>query len=50
VDNIKMDLRGIGWDGMEWIKVAQDRDQWMIGSCETGNEPFGCIKCWEALE
>jgi hypothetical protein len=27
VDNIKMDLREIGWDGMEWINVAQDRDQ-----------------------
>jgi hypothetical protein len=28
VDNIKMDLREIGWDGMDWINVAQDRDQW----------------------
>jgi hypothetical protein len=28
VDNIKMDLREIGWDGMDWIEVAQDRDQW----------------------
>jgi hypothetical protein len=28
VDNIKMDLREIGWDGMDWIDVAQDRDQW----------------------
>jgi hypothetical protein len=27
VDNIKMVLRGIGWDGMDWIKLAQDRDQ-----------------------
>jgi hypothetical protein len=28
VDNIKMDLGEIGWDGMDWIEVAQDRDQW----------------------
>jgi hypothetical protein len=28
VDNIKMDLREIGWDGVDWIDVAQDRDQW----------------------
>jgi hypothetical protein len=28
VDNIKMDLGEIGWDGMDWIKLAQDRDQW----------------------
>jgi hypothetical protein len=26
VDNIKMDLREM--DGMEWIDMAQDRDQW----------------------
>jgi hypothetical protein len=28
VDNIKMDLRRIGWGGMNWIDLAQDRDQW----------------------
>jgi hypothetical protein len=28
VDNIKMELRGIGWDGIDWIELAQDRDQW----------------------
>jgi hypothetical protein len=28
VDNIKMDLRKIRWDGMDWIDLAQDRDQW----------------------
>jgi hypothetical protein len=28
VDNIKMDLREIGWDGVNWIDKAQDRDQW----------------------
>jgi hypothetical protein len=27
VDNIKIDLRDIGWDGMDWIDLAQDRDQ-----------------------
>jgi hypothetical protein len=24
--NIKMDLREIGWDGMHWIDLAQDKD------------------------
>jgi hypothetical protein len=38
VDNIKMDLREIGWDDMDWIDLAQERDQW--GSCEYGNEPW----------
>jgi hypothetical protein len=28
VDNIKMDLREVGWDGMDWIELAQDRDRW----------------------
>jgi hypothetical protein len=27
LDNIKMDLREIGWDGLGWIDMAQDRDQ-----------------------
>jgi hypothetical protein len=27
VDNIEMDLREIGWDGMDSVDVAQDRDQ-----------------------
>jgi hypothetical protein len=27
-DNIKVDLRGIGWGGMDWINLAQDREQW----------------------
>jgi hypothetical protein len=26
--NIKMDLRKIGWDGMDCIHPSQDRDQW----------------------
>jgi hypothetical protein len=29
VENIKMDLREIGWDGMDWIDLAQDRERWM---------------------
>jgi hypothetical protein len=27
-DNIKMGIREIGWGGMDWIYLAQDRDQW----------------------
>jgi hypothetical protein len=26
-DNIKIDLREVGWDGMDWIDMAQNRDQ-----------------------
>jgi hypothetical protein len=28
VNNIKIDLGEIGWDDMDWIDLAQDRDQW----------------------
>jgi hypothetical protein len=28
VDNIKMYLQETGWDGVDWIDMAQDRDQW----------------------
>jgi hypothetical protein len=27
-DNIKMNLKEIGWSGMDWIDLAQDRDHW----------------------
>jgi hypothetical protein len=27
-DNIKMDLREIGWVGTDWIDMVQDRDRW----------------------
>jgi hypothetical protein len=36
VDNIRIDLREIGWDGMDWIELA--------GSCEHGHEPSGSLK------
>jgi hypothetical protein len=28
VDNIKIDLSEIEWDGVDWIDTAQDRDKW----------------------
>jgi hypothetical protein len=26
--NIRMDLRETGWEGLDWMYLAQDRDQW----------------------
>jgi hypothetical protein len=26
--NIKIDLRGVTWDGMDWINLDEDRDKW----------------------
>jgi hypothetical protein len=48
VDSIKVDLREIGWDGVDWIHMAQDMT--VEGSCEYGNEPSGTMKSWEVLE
>jgi hypothetical protein len=28
MDNIKMDLREIGWDGVDWIELAQNKEEW----------------------
>jgi hypothetical protein len=28
VDNIRMDHREVGWGGVDWIGLAQDRDKW----------------------
>jgi hypothetical protein len=30
VDDIKMDLRDIGWVGVDWIDLALDKDQGMV--------------------
>jgi hypothetical protein len=42
MNDIKMDLREIGWDGLDWIDLAQDS--------EHGNESSGSMKCWKVLE
>jgi hypothetical protein len=28
VENIKMDLRNMGWGGMDWVDLAQERGHW----------------------
>jgi hypothetical protein len=44
-----MDLREMGYDGVDWINLAQVRGL-VEGSCEHGNEPSGFIKFWDILE
>jgi hypothetical protein len=48
VNNIEIDLREIGWNGVNWIDMAQNRP--LEGSCEHGIELSGSIKCCEVLE
>jgi hypothetical protein len=49
VENIKIDLREMGWDGVDWIDLAQDRDQWraLVNTVMNLRVPY---KCWEVLE
>jgi hypothetical protein len=45
VDNVRMDLGETGWEGINWIVLAQGK-----GFCERYNELSGSIKCWEVFE
>jgi hypothetical protein len=40
VDNIKLDLREIGWYSVDWIDLAQDQLRALVST----------VKCWEVLE
>jgi hypothetical protein len=40
-------LRETGWEGVDWIQLAQNMDQWQVEQC---NEPSGSINGEEFLE
>jgi len=29
-DNIKMGHKEIGWEGVDWVNLAKDRDEWLL--------------------
>jgi hypothetical protein len=47
-DNIKFYLQEVGWGGMDWIDLAEDRDRW----CAVANVVMylGSIKCGDFLD
>jgi hypothetical protein len=46
-DNIKMDLRDIGWEGVDSSGSGQGQ---VSDCCECGNEPLGSVKGGESLD
>jgi hypothetical protein len=51
-DNIKIVLREIGWDGMDWIDLAQDRDQWraLVNTVMNLREVLEWLHTWQLLK
>jgi hypothetical protein len=47
-DNIRMNLRETGWEGVDWIHLAQDRP--VASPCEHRNELLASIKGREFLD
>ena len=50
VDNIKMDLREIGWDGMDWIDLTQDMEQYrtLLNTVMNLRVPQNAGKFWSS--
>jgi hypothetical protein len=47
-DNIRMDLRKLGWEVVDWMHMAQEGP--VAGSCKHSNEPSVSIKNREFLD
>jgi hypothetical protein len=50
VDNIKMDLGEIGWGGVDWIGLAQDRDKRRALLNPVMKLRVTYVQCWEIIE
>ena len=44
-----MGLQEVGYGGMDWMRMAEDRDRWR-GTCGYGEGLLGSIKCGEFLD
>jgi hypothetical protein len=51
--NIRMDIREVGWEIVDWMHMSQERDQWQalmnmvmnLGSVEDGEFPQSSMCC-----
>jgi hypothetical protein len=50
-DNINMDLREIRWGGMDWLRLAEDRDKWRALENTEITRNFRVLQnVWEILQ
>jgi hypothetical protein len=49
MDNVQMNLTEVGWGGMDWVELAQDRVQWKALVNTVMNLRVQ-KKCWKVLE
>jgi hypothetical protein len=42
--NIRMDVRGVEYEGVDWIHLAENRNQWRVVVNTVMNQPSGSIK------
>jgi hypothetical protein len=51
VDNIKTNLAEIGWDGVDWVGLAQDRDKWraLVNAVINVQVPLKCFETFQRL-
>jgi hypothetical protein len=45
-DNIKMGIKGIEWDVVDWINLAQDKDKWRWGNLKERDHFEGMCTDW----
>ena len=48
-DNIKMNLKEMGYEGVDWTHLAQGREKW-TDSFECRSEYSGFLKRWEFVD
>lgn len=48
-DDIKMNLEAIEWDGVDWMHLIQNEDQWRVLVSMKALNPSIIVICWEYL-
>jgi hypothetical protein len=49
MDNIKIDVQELEWEGLDWVSLAQDRNKWQVVVSAALNLRVS-IKCGEFID